>query len=88
MHITTASRLGATHLAEATFLTGAPVLMRAAQRIEESLRFAFLRNAVVREGGGIITDSSDFCEILRMTVVTFLRNPQNDGGNLPSKSSE
>ena len=68
-------------------LTGVPVILKSAQRIEESPRFAFRRNAMVKEGGAIITDSSDSCGIFRMTVATFLRN-QNDGGSIPSKFLE
>ena len=56
-------------------LTGVPVILKSAKRIEESPRFAFRRNAVVKEGGG------DHHRFFR-----FLRNLQNDGGNIPAES--
>ena len=67
---------------------GVPVILRSALRFEESLRFAFLWNALLGKGGGERLDSSDSFGILRMTAVTFLRNLRNDSGNFPSESSE
>ena len=68
--------------------TGLPVFLRAAQRIEESHHSAFPGNAHPKRSGGAPSDSSDSFGILRMTVAAFLWNPQNDGGSVPSESSE